>query len=107
MASSVAAQLEALAQRKARLEEELRDVEKQVYHLETSYLNDSSAHGNALRGFEGFLGPAKVQKCVPWREGRARAPQSARLVLTTRALCAGPTARATSRRRTGSSRCRP
>jgi len=64
MASSASVQLEALAQRKYRLEEELREVEKQLYHLETSYLNDSSAHGNVLRGFEGFLGPAKPQKCV-------------------------------------------
>jgi hypothetical protein len=55
--------LEALAQRKARLEDELREVEKQVYNLETSYLNDSSTHGNVLKGFEGFLGPAKTQKC--------------------------------------------
>ena len=57
------AMLEALAQRKARLEDELREVEKQVYNLETSYLNDSSTHGNVLKGFEGFLGPAKTQKC--------------------------------------------
>lgn len=56
--------LDQLAQRKARLEEELAEVERQVYNLETSYLNDSSAHGNVLRGFEGFLGAAKVQKCV-------------------------------------------
>ena len=55
--------LEALAQRKARLEDELREVVKQVYNLETSYLNDSSTHGNVLKGFEGFLGPAKTQKC--------------------------------------------
>ena len=58
------AMLEALAQRKARLEDELREVEKQVYNLETSYLNDSSTHGNVLKGFEGFLGPAKTQKCA-------------------------------------------
>lgn len=58
------AMLEALAQRKSRLEDELREVEKQVYNLETSYLNDSSTHGNVLKGFEGFLGPAKTQKCV-------------------------------------------
>jgi chromatin modification-related protein EAF6 len=66
MAAPASAQgmLEALAQRKARLEEELREVEKQVYNLETSYLNDSSTHGNVLKGFEGFLGPAKTQKCV-------------------------------------------
>ena len=62
--ANAAVLLEALAQRKARLEEELADVEKQVYNLETSYLNDSSTHGNVLKGFEGFLGPAKQQKCA-------------------------------------------
>ena len=66
---SASAMLEALAQRKARLEDELRDVEKQVYHLETSYLNDSSTHGNVLKGFEGFLGPAKTQKCAARQKG--------------------------------------
>lgn len=65
MAASITAQLEQLAQKKAKAEADLRDVEKQVYNLETSYLNDSAAHGNILRGFEGFLGPAKPQKCVP------------------------------------------
>jgi chromatin modification-related protein EAF6 len=64
MAASITAQLEQLAQKKAKAEADLRDVEKQVYNLETSYLNDSAAHGNILRGFEGFLGPAKPQKCV-------------------------------------------
>lgn len=64
MAASIEAQLAQLAQRKAKLEEELRDVEKQVYSLETSYLNDSAVYGNVLRGFEAFLGPAKPQKCV-------------------------------------------
>jgi chromatin modification-related protein EAF6 len=62
-AANIEAQLAQLQQRKAKLEEELRDVEKQVLNLETSYLNDSAAHGNVLRGFEGFLGPAKPQKC--------------------------------------------
>jgi hypothetical protein len=69
--------LEALAQRKARLEEELREVEKQVYNLETSYLNDSSTHGNVLKGFEGFLGPAKTQKCGGMRSEMWRGDASA------------------------------
>ncbi|KAK3285654.1 hypothetical protein CYMTET_6743 [Cymbomonas tetramitiformis] len=53
-------QLQQLAQKKERLEDELRHVEKQVYDLETSYLNDSSQHGNVLKGFEGFLAPSKT-----------------------------------------------
>ena len=32
---------------------------RQVYDLETSYLNDSSQHGNVLKGFEGFLSQTK------------------------------------------------
>mmetsp|Transcript_15472 Transcript_15472/g.52855 ORF Transcript_15472/g.52855 Transcript_15472/m.52855 type:complete len:112 (+) Transcript_15472:155-490(+) len=58
--SSGSATLQALQQRKDRLEEELRNVEKQVYDLETSYLNDSSQQGNVLRGFEGFLAAQKA-----------------------------------------------
>mmetsp|Transcript_31375 Transcript_31375/g.52695 ORF Transcript_31375/g.52695 Transcript_31375/m.52695 type:complete len:120 (+) Transcript_31375:289-648(+) len=52
--------LQHLQARKERLEDELRHVEKQVYDLETSYLNDSSQHGNVLKGFEGFLAPTKT-----------------------------------------------
>lgn len=36
-------------------------VEKQVYDLETSYLNDSNQNGNVLKGFEGYLAPTKTQ----------------------------------------------
>uniref|UniRef100_A0A7S0WTP7 Chromatin modification-related protein MEAF6 n=1 Tax=Pyramimonas obovata TaxID=1411642 RepID=A0A7S0WTP7_9CHLO len=52
--------LQQLQARKERLEDELRHVEKQVYDLETSYLNDSSQYGNVLKGFEGFLAPSKT-----------------------------------------------
>eukprot|EP00959_Pyramimonas_sp_CCMP1952_P411250 8617600-Pyramimonas_sp.AAC.1 len=51
-----------LQARKDRLEDELRHVEKQVYDLETSYLNDSSQYGNVLKGFEGFLAPSKTNR---------------------------------------------
>ena len=51
--------LAALQQRKERLDEELKQVEKQVYDLETTYLNDSSQYGNVLKGFEGFLSQTK------------------------------------------------
>lgn len=47
--------------KKERLEDELRMVEKQVYDLETSYLNDSSQYGNVTKGFEGYLAPTKTQ----------------------------------------------
>jgi len=38
------------------LEDELEKVEQQIYDLETKYLDQSSAFGNAIRGYEGFLG---------------------------------------------------
>jgi len=53
--------LQHLEQKKQRLEDELRMVEKQVYDLETSYLNDSNQNGNVLKGFEGYLAPTKTQ----------------------------------------------
>ena len=71
-------------------------MEKQVYNLETSYLNDSSTHGNVLKGFLGFLGPAKTQKCAPLNALGARIARDGRRCLG----LAGRTARATSRRRT-------
>lgn len=39
--------------------EELRTVEKQIFDLESNYFQVSSAMGNAIRGYEGFLGPSK------------------------------------------------
>jgi len=51
--------LAALQQRKDRLDEELKQVEKQVYDLETTYLNDSSQYGNVLKGFESVLSQTK------------------------------------------------
>ncbi|XP_024522816.1 chromatin modification-related protein eaf6-like [Selaginella moellendorffii] len=45
--------------KREKLLEELRNVEKQVYDLETTYLHDSSQCGNVLKGFEGFLSSAK------------------------------------------------
>nr|GMD59756.1 chromatin modification-related protein MEAF6-like [Ipomoea batatas]GMD67767.1 chromatin modification-related protein MEAF6-like [Ipomoea batatas]GMD70018.1 chromatin modification-related protein MEAF6-like [Ipomoea batatas] len=41
--------------KRQKLQEELRNVEKQVYELETTYLQETGTFGNALRGFEGFL----------------------------------------------------
>ena len=58
-ASDMSSSLAALQQRKERLDEELKQVEKQVYDLETTYLNDSSQYGNVLKGFEGFLSQTK------------------------------------------------
>ncbi|GAQ84925.1 hypothetical protein KFL_002130020 [Klebsormidium nitens] len=48
-----------LMQKKEKLEDELRGVEKQVYDLETTYLDTSSSTGNVLKGFDGFLSNSK------------------------------------------------
>ncbi|KAL3506134.1 hypothetical protein ACH5RR_031516 [Cinchona calisaya] len=53
------AMLKSLLSRREKLQEELRNVEKQVYELETSYLQETSNFGNAFKGFEGFLSSSK------------------------------------------------
>ncbi|KAK4573071.1 hypothetical protein RGQ29_031160 [Quercus rubra] len=53
------AMLTSLLGRRAKLHEELRIIEKQVYDMETSYLQDPSQCGNVLKGFEGFLSASK------------------------------------------------
>ncbi|XP_043811068.1 chromatin modification-related protein eaf6 isoform X2 [Manihot esculenta] len=57
--TSPAAMLASLMGKRENLREELRNIEKQVYELETSYLQDSGHFGNALKGFEGFLSSSK------------------------------------------------
>ncbi|MCO5577134.1 hypothetical protein L7F22_030957 [Adiantum nelumboides] len=58
-ASNPQATLASLIAKREKLQEELRQVEKQVYELETTYLQDSSQVGNVLKGFEGFLSSTK------------------------------------------------
>ncbi|XP_021898456.1 chromatin modification-related protein MEAF6 [Carica papaya] len=53
------AMLASLLGRRAKLQEELRSIERQVYDMETSYLQDPSQCGNVLKGFEGFLSSSK------------------------------------------------
>lgn len=53
------AMLTSLMSKKQKLQEELRTIEKQVYELETSYLQESSNFGNVWKGFEGFLSSSK------------------------------------------------
>ncbi|KAJ7543953.1 hypothetical protein O6H91_09G060000 [Diphasiastrum complanatum] len=57
--STPQANLAVLVAKREKLLEELRTVEKQVYDLETTYLQDSSQCGNVLKGFEGFLSSTK------------------------------------------------
>ncbi|XP_020524372.1 chromatin modification-related protein MEAF6 isoform X2 [Amborella trichopoda] len=58
-ASNPTAILASLLSKREKLQEELRSIEKQVYELETSYLQDSTQCGNVLKGFEGFLSSSK------------------------------------------------
>ncbi|KAK1260839.1 hypothetical protein QJS04_geneDACA002406 [Acorus gramineus] len=58
-ASNPSAMLVSLIGKREKLREELRSIEKQVYDLETSYLQDSNQIGNVLKGFEGFLSSSK------------------------------------------------
>ncbi|CAI9775980.1 unnamed protein product [Fraxinus pennsylvanica] len=53
------AMLSSLLHKRQKLQEELQNVEKQVYELETSYLQETSTLGNALKGFDGFLSSTK------------------------------------------------
>ncbi|XP_034685356.1 chromatin modification-related protein MEAF6 isoform X2 [Vitis riparia] len=53
------AMLASLVSKRERLQDELRVIEKQVYEMETNYLQDSSHFGNVLKGFEGFLSSSK------------------------------------------------
>ncbi|KAL9395693.1 hypothetical protein Peur_009946 [Populus x canadensis] len=57
--SNPAATLANLLSKRAKLHDELRIIEIQVYDLETSYLQDPGQCGNVLKGFEGFLSSSK------------------------------------------------
>ncbi|CAH8355368.1 unnamed protein product [Eruca vesicaria subsp. sativa] len=48
-----------LLNKREKLRQDFRCIEKQDYELETSYLQESSHIGNALKGFEGFLSSSK------------------------------------------------
>ncbi|KAL4271203.1 hypothetical protein GQ457_13G025970 [Hibiscus cannabinus] len=51
--------LSSLMTKRGKLQDDLRNIEKQVYELETNYLQDSSHFGQVLKGFEGFLSSSK------------------------------------------------
>ena len=47
--------LDSLLARRALLEDDLRSVERQLVELEESYMEDTAAYGNVVKGWEGFL----------------------------------------------------
>uniref|UniRef100_A0A2P2J9E2 Chromatin modification-related protein MEAF6 n=1 Tax=Rhizophora mucronata TaxID=61149 RepID=A0A2P2J9E2_RHIMU len=56
---SPAAMLASHMGKREKLQEELRNIEKQVYELETSYLEDSTHFVSVLKGFDGFLSSSR------------------------------------------------
>lgn len=59
MSTPTSAALTHLKQRRAKLEADEAEIERQVYDLETSLLTDHSSGGNVLRGFEQALAQGK------------------------------------------------
>uniref|UniRef100_A0A453PCU4 Chromatin modification-related protein MEAF6 n=1 Tax=Aegilops tauschii subsp. strangulata TaxID=200361 RepID=A0A453PCU4_AEGTS len=53
------AMLSALMGKRAKLQEEVRSIERQVYDMETTYLQESNQFGSVLKGFESFLSSSK------------------------------------------------
>lgn len=45
-----------LEKKRLQVADDLFKVEQQIYDLETKYLQQSTPFGNAIRGYEGFLG---------------------------------------------------
>ena len=60
-----------LSAKKEELEKKLSDVERQIFDLEGSYLEETAQYGNVMRGWEGYLkkdtrsygGPARGRRC--------------------------------------------
>eukprot|EP01099_Mayorella_cantabrigiensis_P002752 TRINITY_DN2217_c0_g1_i1.p1 TRINITY_DN2217_c0_g1~~TRINITY_DN2217_c0_g1_i1.p1 ORF type:complete len:114 (-),score=37.17 TRINITY_DN2217_c0_g1_i1:110-415(-) len=48
-------ELKTLYEKKSQIEENLKNLEKQIYALETNYLEDTQHVGNLLRGWDGYL----------------------------------------------------
>jgi chromatin modification-related protein EAF6 len=53
-----------LEKKRLQVADELSKVEQQIYDLETKYLEQSTPFGNAIKGYEGFLGGVGQPKKV-------------------------------------------
>mmetsp|Transcript_86753 Transcript_86753/g.169749 ORF Transcript_86753/g.169749 Transcript_86753/m.169749 type:complete len:109 (+) Transcript_86753:87-413(+) len=50
-----------LQKRKKELRQELSQIEKQIYDLETTYLEETKEFGNIFTGWDAYLGAEKVK----------------------------------------------
>ena len=57
-------ELNELLDRKKLVDRELQSIETRIFNLETTYLEDTSAYGNIIRGYEGYLTQKPMQKKV-------------------------------------------
>eukprot|EP00877_Chromochloris_zofingiensis_P007791 jgi/Chrzof1/3265/Cz12g18120.t1 len=55
-------ELKKLEEKGVQVVEQLRDVERQIYQLETKYLETCNPVGNALKGYEGLLTQPQPKK---------------------------------------------
>lgn len=65
--------LQQLEDKKKRLSHQLKDVEKQIFDLETRYLEACNPNANALTGYEGLrnsMGSSKPAKAAAVQEDR-------------------------------------
>uniref|UniRef100_A0A7S2XBB0 Chromatin modification-related protein MEAF6 n=1 Tax=Lotharella oceanica TaxID=641309 RepID=A0A7S2XBB0_9EUKA len=51
---SYGAGMKALLQRRAQIEEDLKNVERQIFDLEENYICDTNHYGNVIKGWEGY-----------------------------------------------------
>eukprot|EP00124_Ichthyophonus_hoferi_P005637 Ihof_evm3s873 gene=Ihof_evmTU3s873 len=72
--SSMKEEMEELLARQRQIEENLVNLEKQIYNFEGSYLEDTQLYGNIFQGFEGFSSGSSVD-----RKGQRKFKESERL----------------------------